>query len=58
MHGTEKIKYLNRELEYLCLSETQIIDFMEEVKSIFVGENDFRCSLELFLNLRIGEIKT
>jgi hypothetical protein len=33
-----------------------IVERLSKDRSIFVTEHDFRCSLELFLDLRIGEI--
>lgn len=49
---------LREELACLGLSDAQIAKLEREVCSVFVGENDFSSSLELFLHFRIGEVKT
>lgn len=38
------------------LTEYDLINFAQEVKLIFLGEDDFSSSFELFLDLKIGEV--
>lgn len=53
-----KVGMIQNELKYLGFSEKQIIEFVKEAESVFVGKDDFSSSFESFLNFRIGEVKS
>jgi len=56
--NAEDLDCLHNELEKSGLSKERLAEMLKEIKSIFVGEDDFGSSLELFLNIRIREVKS
>lgn len=49
---------LLKEMGSLGITEQQLSEFEQKVKSVFVGENDFCGSLEFLLYLRVIQIKS
>ncbi|MMZ46263.1 hypothetical protein D1872_78740 [compost metagenome] len=50
-----KLMKLKKKLNF---KEEELAVLLPKIESIFVGEDDFSCSLELFLNIRISQIKS